>query len=263
MTAPKSRAAAGRKNITMKQTETVRKKIRRKIRATCSLAILTALVCMLSACGSQENVKENGGTYHVGICQWEQHVALDEATKGFQEALTDKLGEEVTFDVQIAQGSTQDCQEILNGFVADETDLIMANATSALMAASQATNTIPIVATSITDYGTALNMREWTGASGINVTGTSDLAPIESQADMIMELVPEAEKVGILYCSAETNSIYQAQKMSSILTDKGITIDTYTIADKTELEKTAQKAASECDVLYIPTDNTIASQAEL
>ena len=102
MTAPKSRAAAGRKNITMKQTETVRKKIRRKIRATGSLAILTALVCMLSACGSQENVKENGGTYHVGICQWEQHAALDEATKGFQEALTDKLGEEVTFDVQIA-----------------------------------------------------------------------------------------------------------------------------------------------------------------
>ena len=130
------------------------------------------------------------------------HAALDEATKGFQEALTDKLGDEVAFDVQIAQGSTQDCQEILNGFIADE-------------------------------------------------------------ADMILELVPEAEKVGILYCSAETNSIYQAQKMTSILTDKGITIGTYTIADKTELEKTAQKAASECDVLYIPTDNTIASEADV
>ena len=161
------------------------------------------------------------------------HAALDEATKRFQEALTDKLGDEVTFDVQIAQGSTQNCQEIINGFVAEESDLIMANATTALVTAAQATNTIPIVATSITDYGTALNMREWAGASGINVTGTSDLAPIESQADMILELVPEAEKVGILYCSAETNSIYQAQKMTSILTDKGMTIGTYTIADKT------------------------------
>ena len=246
----------------MKQTETIRKKNRKKIRTTGSLILLAALVSTLSACGSQEDAKKDDGKYQIGICQWEQHAALDEATKGFQEALADKLGDEVTFDVQIAQGSTQDCQEILNGFVADEADLIMANATSALMAASQATNTIPIVATSITDYGTALNMREWTGASGINVTGTSDLAPIESQADMIMELVPEAEKVGILYCSAETNSIYQAQKMSSILTDKGITIGTYTIADKTELEKAAQKAASECDVLYIPTDNTIASQAD-
>ena len=246
--------------MAMKQTETIRK----KIRAAVSLILFSALVCGLTACGGQGNVKEDDGTYHVGICQWEQHVALDEATRGFQEALTDKLGDdEVAFDVLIAQGSTQDCQEILNSFVADEADLIMANATSALMAASQATNTIPIVATSITDYGTALNMREWTGASGINVTGTSDLAPIESQADMIMELVQEAEKVGILYCSVETNSIYQAQKMSATLTDKGMTVGTYTIADKGEMEKMAQKAAAECDVLYIPTDNTIASQADI
>ena len=98
MTAPKSRAAAGRKSITMKQTETIRK----TIRAAVSVTLFSALVCSLTACGSQEDAKENGGTYHVGICQWEQHAALDEATKGFQEALTDKLGEEVAFDVQIA-----------------------------------------------------------------------------------------------------------------------------------------------------------------
>lgn len=228
-----------------------------------SLAILVLLVCGLTACGNSENAKKADGTYHIGVCQWEKHAALDEATRGFQGALKDKLGDEVTFDVQIAQGSTNDCQEILNGFVSDGVDLIMANATSSLMAASQATNTIPIVATSITDYGTALNMREWTGATGINVTGTSDLAPIESQADMIQELVPEIEKVGILYCSAETNSIYQAQMMGSVLTEKGINFGNYTIADKEELEKIAQKAAAECDVLYIPTDNTIASQADL
>lgn len=242
---------------------TWKKMITKKMKEAGALAILAALVCGVTACGSQESGKKDDARYHIGICQWAEHAALDEATRGFQEALSDKLGEEVAFDVKIAQGSTQDCQEMLNGFVSDEVDLIMANATSALMAASQATNTIPIVATSITDYGTALNMREWTGASGINVTGTSDLAPIESQADMILELVPDAEKVGILYCSAETNSIYQAQMMSAILTEKGVSIGTYTIAAKDELEKTARKAAEECDVLYIPTDNTIASQADL
>lgn len=225
--------------------------------------ILVMLLCSLTACGSQKNGKEDDGKYHIGICQWEEHSALDEATMGFREALTDKLGDEVTFDVQIAQGNTQQCQEIINSFVSDDINLIMANATSALKTASQATNTIPIVATSITDYGTALNMREWAGASGINVTGTSDLAPIESQADMIKELVPEAEKVGIVYCSAETNSIFQAQMMGSSLTEKGISFETYTIADKEELEKTVHKAASECDVLYVPTDNTIASAADV
>lgn len=239
------------------------KKNRRNVRKKISFAILAALLCGLTACGNQENAKEDDGKYHIGICQWVEHTALDEATRGFQDALTDKLGDEVVFDVQIAKGSTEDCQKILGGFVSDDRDLIMANATSALMAASQATNTIPIVATSITDYGTALNMREWTGASGINVTGTSDLAPINSQADMIQELVPEAKKVGILYCSAETNSIFQAQMMGTILTEKEISFGTYTIANKDELEKTVQKAATECDVLYIPTDNTIASQAEL
>ncbi|MGN0341222.1 MAG: ABC transporter substrate-binding protein [Roseburia sp.] len=238
-------------------------KNRNKIRKKILMTIPAALVLSLTACGTKETVKEDDGEYRIGICQWVEHSALDEATKGFEDALTDKLGDEVSFDVQIAQGSTEDCQEILNGFVSDDVDLIMANATSSLRAASQATNTIPIVATSITDYGTALNMREWTGTSGINVTGTSDLAPIERQADIIQELVPEAKKVGILYCAAETNSIFQAQKMESILTEKGIAYETYTIADKEELEKTAREAASECDVLYIPTDNTIASQAEL
>lgn len=238
------------------------KDIRKKFMKKVSLVLIATLMCGLTACGDKETEKEDG-IYHVGICQWEKHTALDEATKGFQDAMTDKLGDKVVFDVQVAQGSTQECQDILNDFVSDGKDLIMANATPSLKAASQATNTIPIVATSITDYGTALNMREWTGASGINVTGTSDLAPINSQVDMIQELVPDAEKIGILYCSAETNSIFQAQMMGSILTEKGITYGTYTIADRDELEQTVKKAASECDVLYIPTDNTIASQADI
>lgn len=227
------------------------------------LGLIALMAGSMAACGNKENAKDDDGKYYIGICQWEEHTALDEATRGFREALTDKLGDEVVFDVRIAQGSTQDCQEIINGFVLDNVDLIMANATSALKAASQATNTIPIVATSITDYGTALNMREWIGASGVNVTGTSDLAPIESQADMILELIPDVQKVGILYCSAETNSIFQAQMMGSILAGKGILFENFTIAYKEELEEVVQKAVAECDVIYIPTDNTIASQVVL
>ena len=235
----------------------------KKMKEKVILAILVVQVCILTACGSQESVKKDEGRYHIGICQWEKHTALDEATRGFQDALTEKLGEDVVFDMQIAEGNAQNCQGIINGFVSDEVDLIRANATSALKAASQATNIIPIVATSITDYATALNMREWTGATGMNVTGTSDLAPIESQADMIQELVPNAGKVGILYCSTETNSIFQAQMMGTILTEKGLPFEMYTITVKEELEKVVQKAVSQCDVLYIPTDNTMASQVEL
>ena len=234
-------------------------------RNSLSVALAILLPCCLTACGSEKSTAVDDGKYYIGICQWEEHSALDEATRGFQEALTDKLGDRVTFDCQIAEGSTQNCQSILNGFVSDEVDLIMANATSALKTASQATNTIPIVATSITDYGTALNMREWTGASGINVTGTSDLAPIESQADMIFELIPDAGKVGILYCSAETNSIFQAQKMESVLVKKGVYVEIYTVAgaDENEIRSAAEEAVKTCDVIYIPTDNIMASNVSI
>lgn len=233
------------------------------IRKKLAWLMLGVLVCGLTSCGSAEKVQETDDKYHIGICQLEAHAALDEATRGFKDALTERLKDQVVFDVQLAEGSMDNCQTIINGFVSDEMELIMANATPALKAASQTTNKIPIVATSITDYGTALNIREWTGASGINVTGTSDLAPIESQAEMIQELVPDAQKIGILYCSSETNSIFQAQVMGSILTESGIPFENYTITAKEELENAAKKAAAECDVLYIPTDNTIASQVEV
>ncbi len=230
------------------------------------------LVSVISACGSSEDQNDQTGqkdqktddaVYHVGICQLRKHTALDEATKGFQEALTEKLGGSVEFDCQTADGSMQDCQDILNGFVSDQVDLIMANATDALKAASQATNMIPIVATSITDYGTALNMREWTGTTGRNVTGTSDLAPVDRQAGMIPELFPDAKKAGILYCSAETNSIFQAQQMQSALADLDITAETYVAAGEDDIEKAAKEAAAACDVIYVPTDNVMASHVDL
>ena len=145
----------------------------------------------------------------MGICQLVQHPALDEATKGFKQAMTDKLGEDVSFDEQNAAGDSANCSTICNTFVSSGKNLIFANATPALVAATQATDSIPIVATSITDYATALEISDWHGTTGVNVTGTSDLAPLAEQAAMIKELFPDTKKVGILYCSAEANSQYQ------------------------------------------------------
>ena len=149
--------------------------------------------------------------YNIGICQLVQHEALDAATKGFKDALTEKLGDKVTFDEQNAAGDSATCATICNQFVSSNVDLIMANATPALQAATAATDSIPILGTSVTDYGTALDIADWTGTTGKNVSGTADLAPLDKQAEMIKELFPDAKNVGILYCSAEPNSEYQVK----------------------------------------------------
>lgn len=151
------------------------------------------------------------------------------------------------------------CATITNGFVADGVDLIMANATPALQAAMQSTDTIPIVATSITDYATALEISDWTGTTGMNITGTSDLAPLADQAAMIKELCPDAKTVGILYCTGEANSVYQANVVAEELSKLGIESKEYTAADTNDIASVTQNACDNSDVLYIPTDNTMAS----
>ena len=203
-------------------------------------------------------------TYSVGICQLVQHVALDAATEGFQDALKDELGEDaVTFDVQNAAGDSATCATIANQFVSDGVDLIMANATPALQAAAAATADIPILGTSVTDYATALDIDDWTGVVGNNISGTSDLAPLDGQADMLNELFPDAENVGILFCSAEPNSYYQADTIQGFLEDLGKNVTQYTFADSNDIASVVSNAAAENDVLYIPTDNTAASNTEL
>lgn len=204
----------------------------------------------------------DGQTYKIGICQLVQHEALDAATKGFQDALTEKLGDAVTFDYQDAAGDSATCATIVNGFVADGVDLIMANATPALQAASAATTEIPILGTSVTDYATALEIDDWTGATGYNVSGTSDLAPLEEQAKMFTEILPDAKNIGILYCSAEANSKYQSDVVSAALEGLGYTVNVYTFADTNDLQSVTQTACDENDALYIPTDNAAASATE-
>ena len=200
--------------------------------------------------------------YVVGICQLVQHDALDAATNGFMDALNEALPGQVTFDLKNASNDIPTCGTIVTGFVASNVDLILANATPALQAASTATQTIPILGTAVTEYGVALDIKNFNGTVGGNISGTSDLAPLDQQADMLLELLPEAQNVGILYCSAEANSVYQADVVKAALEAKGVNVTVYTFADSNDVATVTQTACAENDALYIPTDNTAASCTE-
>ncbi len=206
--------------------------------------------------------EKTGAKYRVGICQLVQHVALDSATQGFKDALTAALGDDVEFDEQNASGEAVNCATIINGFVSSDVDLILANATAPLQAAASATATIPVLGTSVTDYASALEIDNWNGTVGTNVSGTSDLAPLSEQAQMIRELFPEAETVGLFYCTAEANSVYQIETIDGYLSALGYKTKKYSFTDTNDVTSVAQKAADECDVIYIPTDNTAASNTE-
>ena len=224
--------------------------------------VMAAAMCLsFAACGNggDDTAKD---TYTVGICQLVQHNALDAATKGFRDALTEELGDKVEFVEQNANNDIPTCGTICNGFVSDGVDLILANATPALQAAVSATQSIPILGTAVTEYGVALDIENFNGTVGGNVSGTSDLAPLDQQAAMITELLPDAKTVGILYCSAEPNSIYQCDVVKAALEDKGITVKVYSFSDSNDVATVTATACDECDALYIPTDNTAASCAE-
>lgn len=205
---------------------------------------------------------DDGKVYTVGICQLVQHEALDAATQGFKDALTEALGNKVQFVEQNAANDIPTCATIVNGFVSDGVDLILANATPALQAAVAATDAIPILGTAVTEYGVALDIKDFNGTVGGNVSGTSDLAPLDQQAAMILELFPDAKKVGILYCSAEPNSVYQSDVVKAELEKSGVTVSVYTFADSNDVAAVTATACDENDVLYIPTDNTAASCTE-
>ena len=229
---------------------------------------LTMTACGGSSSGSDDSKAASGsdsgsaGSYKVGIVQLVQHEALDAATQGFQDKLKELVeadGGSVEFDSQNASGESANCTTIVNGFVSEGVDLIMANATPALQAAQAATNSIPILGTSVTEYGVALGLTDFSGTVGGNISGTSDLAPLDQQADMIVEWMPDAKKVGLLYCSAEANSQYQVDEVQKYLEAKGVTATQYAFSDSNDLSSVCQKAADENDALYVPTDNTVAA----
>ena len=228
------------------------------------LAVLVAgaMALAASACGSgeaEEPAESTGETYTIGICQLVEHEALDAATQGFQDALTDEFGDAVTFDLQNAQNDSNTCSTIINGFVSSGVDMILANATPALQAAAAGTSDIPILGTSVTEYGVALEIDDFNGTVGGNISGNSDLAPLDQQAAMVKEWFPDAKKVGLLYCSAEANSQYQVDVVKVELETLGYECQLYAFSDSNDLSAVCTTAAGECDVIYVPTDNTVAS----
>ncbi|MBE5936913.1 MAG: ABC transporter substrate-binding protein [Lachnospiraceae bacterium] len=227
----------------------------KKLVALLMTAVMTFSLC---ACGGGSE-----DTYTVGICQLVQHEALDAATEGFKEALTEEFGDKVSFDEQNAQGDSNTCATIVNGFVSSNVDLMLANATPALQAAAAGTDTIPILGTSITEYGVALELDDFNGTVGRNISGTSDLAPLEEQAAMLKELFPDAKNVGLLYCSAEANSQYQVDTVKASLEGLGYTCEVFPFADSNDLAAVTTSASEASDVIYVPTDNTVAANAEI
>ena len=236
--------------------------------------LLSAAMCLsLAACGQTTDTADttttdtadtsgDAVTYTVGICQLVQHEALDAATKGFIDALNEALPGQVEFEEKNASGDANNCATIVNAFVSEGVDLILANATSPLQAAASATADIPILGTSVTDYASALELDDWTGTVGGNISGTSDLAPLDGQADMLVELCPDAKTVGLLYCSAEANSKYQVDEMIKLLEAKGLTCTEFAFTDSNDVASVTQAACDASDVIFIPTDNTAASNTE-
>ena len=250
----------------------------KKLSKIAALALAAALSVSLAACGSgsaspspsastpapsasqpAESAPAAGEKYVVGICQLAPHVALDAATQGFKDAIEEALPGQVEFKDGNAAGDSPTCATIVNGFVSDGVDLIMANATPALQAAASATGDIPVLGTSVTEYGVALGIDGFTGTVGTNVSGTSDLAPLDQQAAMIKEWFPDAKTVGLLYCSAEPNSQYQVDTVKGYLEEMGYTCTLYPFADSNDAAAVTQTAADASDVIYVPTDNTVAA----
>ena len=230
-----------------------------------AMALAVMLVLSMAACqsaqGGTSTEPKDDGKFTIGICQFLPHPALDKATEGFIAAVKAGLGDAVTFDEQNAAGEASNCTTIVNGFVASNVDLIMANATPAVAAAYNATETIPILGTSVTEYGVALGIENFSGTVGANVSGTSDLADLALQAEMVTQWVPTAQKVALLYCSAEANSKYQVNEVQKALEAKNLECKQFAFADTSDLMSVTTSAAEYADVIYVPTDNTVANNA--
>lgn len=231
--------------------------MKKRISALPLAALLIAGTMGTIACQAEDQ------TFTVGICQFARHESLDLATQGFKDALTEKLGDRVAFEEGNAQGDFSACTTVINGLVSANVDLILANSTTSLLTAVTATSEIPILGTSVTEYGAALQLDDFDGTVGGNVSGTSDLAPIHDLACMIQELFPDSSRIGLLYYSAEPNSQYQIDAMQKELEFLGYGCTLYAFSDSNEISSVTLVAASQCDVIYVPTDNAVASNAEL
>ena len=219
--------------------------------------------CFESSSGSAAASSGSDGVYNIGICQQMQHVSLDEATQGFEDALTELLGEEnVKLDYQNAGGEQANCTSIVSKFVTDNVDLIMANATTAVQCAKEATTEIPVVGTSVTDY-VSTGIVDSAENPGSNVTGYSDLSDANNHVELIQQLLPEAKTVAILYSTGEENSRIQAESAAAAFEAAGLTAESYTANDSNDISSVVTEACTQADVIYVPTDNLMAANMEL
>lgn len=230
----------------------------------CKKFLAAAAACLmvtgLAACGNEPSTPSNPDekVFQIGIVQLAEHPAMDEATRGFKEFLTEKLGDKVQFNVQNAQGEQTNCTTIVNQFVSSKVDLIMANATNAVKAAREATSDIPVVGTSVTDY-VSCGLVASNEAPGANVTGASDMNPVTVQVDLMKTLCPEVKTVGIVINSGEENSAIQAEEAKTAFEAEGFAVKIYSVADTNEIQTVVTAACNEVDAFYEPTDNLIAA----
>ena len=225
--------------------------MKKMISVILTVAMLLSVCCVFAGCGSDD------GAYTVGICQLMVHDALDQATQGFVDALTAEMevaGKKVTFDTQVA-GDQNLCTTVINTFTAKKVDLIMANATPALLAAANATTSIPVLGTSVTDYADTSK-----GNIPANVSGTSDAVPFDEQAQMMIDTLGlvAGDKVGVLYCSNESNSLIQYEAVKALFEAKDIVVEAYTFSETTELQALVTSMAANVKAVYVPSDNTVA-----
>ena len=231
----------------------------RKWKKALAAASLAVSIGLLAGCGG--DTAKTDKAYNIGVVQLVEHGALDAANKGFVDGLASKgYKDNVKFDQQNAQADQSNLQNIAQRFVSNKVDLICAIATPSAQTVANLTKDIPIVATAVTDYEEA-KLVESNEKPGGNVTGTTDMNPIEQQIDLLLRFVPNAKTIGIIYCSSEVNSQKQADIMKKYTESKGIRVLEATVSTVNDIQQAAQSLVGKVDGLYVPTDNILASAA--
>lgn len=225
------------------------------------LALTLALGLVAGCGGAGEQKTAAKKMYNVGIAQLVEHAALDAANKGFVDGLASKgfkEGQNVKFDKQNAQADQSNLQNIAQRFVSNKMDLICAIATPTAQTMANATKDIPIVGTAITDYEAAKLVKDNKKPGG-NVTGTTDMNPVKEQVELAIKIVPKAKTLGLIYCSSEVNSQIQAQMAKTAAKAKGLQVIETTVSNVNDIQQAAQNLVGKADVIYVPTDNVLAS----
>lgn len=232
-----------------------------KVKALAAGLMLTLALGVMGCGGDKKEAPKKAEKVNVGIVQLVEHAALDAANKGFVEGLASKgykEGQNIVYDRQNAQADQSNLQNIAHRFVNNKVNLICAIATPAAQTVANVTSDIPIVATAVTDYKTAKLVKD-NAKPGTNVTGTTDMNPVEQQLDLLLKLVPNAKSVGTIYCSSEVNSQLQIEILKKAAAAKGVTVKEATVSNVNDIQQAARSLVGKVQAIYVPTDNVLAS----